>query len=134
MKLLFAALALAHPLADGPATTVADRAVMTGLDGADLDACGGVGRINAFGLREDEGRPLRAAPDGNAAKAGEVAGGALVWLCEGDGDWQGIVYPADDLQELGDCRVSSPLPAPEPYAGPCRSGWVEARHIQLIAG
>ena len=31
----------------------------------------------------------------------------LVWLCEADEDWQGIVYPTGNNQELGDCRVSS---------------------------
>ena len=57
----------------------------------------------------------------------------LVWLCEGEGPWQGIVY-APQGKDFGECLVSNPVARPEPYSGPCRFGWVDGHYIQLTAG
>ena len=83
--------------------------------------------------------PVRERPDEFAREKDKLSPATLVWLCDKNAgenglDWQGIVYPSGEYQELGDCRVSSPVAAPEPYRGPCRSGWVLARDLRLVAG
>lgn len=108
---------------------------LIGSDGPQLDACGGVGRVATL----DTHLPVRERPDQYAQEKDRLPPATLVWLCDkNDGengeDWQGIVYPTGEHQDLGDCRVSSPVAAPEPYKGPCRSGWVLARNLRLVAG
>lgn len=109
------------------------RVPLVGLEGAESDACPGIGRVN--GLEPRKGWQLRVRSEANdgAEVTDELPVSTLVWLCESDEDWQGIVYPSGQFQELGDCRVSSALPRPEPYGGPCQFGWVEAKYVELVA-
>jgi len=118
----------AHP------TEELSRAPMVGLEGPMSDACPGIGRVN--GLEPRKGDLLRVRSEANdvAEVTDELAVSTLVWLCEADEEWQGIVYPKGQFQELGDCRVSSALAEPEPYAGPCQFGWVQAKYVELVAG
>lgn len=135
------ALVANHPVpgaAAGPAAPplegAVDDAVKIGLDGPDMDACGGVGRV-ALNARElAASATVRQGSRRSATRLAELPTGTLVWLCEARGEWQGIVWPGDSWQDLGDCQVSSPLAAPEAYAGPCKSGWVEADRLTLVAG
>ncbi len=107
---------------------------MVGLEGPETDACPGIGRVN--GLEQRKGDFLRVRSEANdvAKVTDELAVSTLVWLCEADEEWQGIVYPKGEFQELGDCRVSSALAKPEPYVGPCQFGWVQAKYVELVAG
>lgn len=106
------------------------RVPMVGGDGPETDACGGIGRV--FTL--EDVLEVREEPDQYARRKGELPPRTLVWLCEGQGEWQGIVYPTGDFQDMGDCRVSTPVAAPRSYDGPCQHGWVMARNLQLVAG
>lgn len=105
---------------------------LIGVDGPDQDACVGIGRVSMFGMRGRSALPIREKPTRFAKQSGEVEPGELVWLCEVVGDFQGIVYAEQDFQELGDCRLGRTLPEPEPYSGPCATGWVEASQLQLV--
>ncbi|MCB2089791.1 MAG: hypothetical protein KDD98_13330 [Sphingomonadaceae bacterium] len=107
------------------------RAVTVGLDGPDMDACGGLGRIISGA---DEHLPILSGPDQSAMVSGSLERRAFVWLCEAEGEWQGVVYPTGEYQDISDCRVSSPVAEPRTYDGPCQSGWVRARNIELLAG
>ena len=109
-------------------------AVTIGLDGPDMDACGGVGRTMSEDFGTDATLAVVAAPAEHADTLDELPERSLVWLCEGRGEWQGIVYPSGDFQELGDCRVSSPVAEERAYDGPCKAGWVKAVNIVLTAG
>jgi hypothetical protein len=77
---------------------------------------------------------VRERPAPHAREVDRLGTATLVWLCEGAGDWQGIVYADGAIQDLGDCRVSSPVAQPRPYDGPCKTGWVAARYLQLVTG
>lgn len=110
------------------------RAPMTGLEGPSLDACPSIGRIASFEARKGDFMRVRVDAYELAATKDKLPLSTLVWLCEADEDWQGIVYPMGDNQDLGDCRVSSALATPEPYSGPCQYGWIPAKHIELVAG
>lgn len=135
---LIATLLLSVPVTaqewDAPVVAPDAQAPMIGLDGPDMDACGGVGRILSSGFNPEAGQVIFGAPDGSGEQLADLPNGSLVWLCEGAGDWQGIVYPTGDFQDLGDCRVSSPVAEPRAYDGPCEAGWVPATSILLTAG
>lgn len=105
-----------------------------GRDGPDLDACGGIGRVSGLNPEGDNFLSVRAAPALRAKETDRLHTATLVWLCDVDGDWQGIVYASGAFQELGDCRVSSPVAEPHAYDGPCKSGWVAAKYLSLVAG
>ena len=134
MKFLVIALLASAQIVGPPAPAVTIdtemRVPMIGLEGPDMDACGGIGRIGRY----DGEEIIRNSPAADASESDRLPHHTLVWLCEGEGDWQGIVYPAGQFQELGDCRVSSPIVESRPYDGPCRHGWVLAEHLQLVAG
>lgn len=63
----------------------------------------------------------------------ELAEATPVWICETSNDEQmvGIVYGAYQDQ---DCEVSSPVAEDTDYFGPCDTGWVMARDVELLAG
>ena len=118
-----------------PTTAAAEQIPLIGSEGPTEDACIGVGTI--FTL--DEHLVVRERPDEYARQKDKLARATLVWICEKGAaesgeEWQGIVYPSGDIQKLGDCRVSRQVAAPEPYAGPCRYGWVAARNLRLVTG
>lgn len=112
-----------------------EQVPLIGSDGPALDACAGIGRIATL----DPDLAIRERPDEYAREKDRLPSATLVWICEKGAsengeDWQGIVYPTGEFQKLGDCLVSRPIPAQEPYAGPCRSGWVLARDLRLVLG
>lgn len=100
-----------------------------GLDGPELDACGGIGSVTHF---EPEIAVLEA-PDAYAREKDRLPIRSLVWLCEAVGDYQGIVYATGEFQDLGDCRVSRPIATPQAYNGPCAHGWVMALNLSLVS-
>ena len=128
--LLLAATPVAGPPAPAMEIPSEPRAPMIGLDGPSLDACGGLGRIGGAYRK----LAVREGPSENARTSETLQESMLVWLCEADGDWQGIVYARGQFQDVGDCRVSTPVPEPRPYDGPCRMGWVLAKDIEFLAG
>ena len=109
--------------------------VMIGNDqGLDIDACGAVGMIRASDADgNDYTVAVWSAPNGGA-EVDRLNQGETVYLCDSadQGAWVGIVYPnANDA----DCNVSGTTSGgPEPYSGPCRSGWVSQDYITSIAG
>jgi len=105
----------------------AERIPNVGLEGPNADACVGVG--STFTMQEL--LTVYEEPDQYARKKGGLPTSTLVWLCEAEGEWQGIVYPTGEFQELGDCRVSTPVARPRAYEGPCEHGWVMASNLNL---
>jgi hypothetical protein len=105
----------------------AERVPIIGNDGPDMDACAGIARIFTM----EELLSVYEEPDQYARKKGGLPTSMLVWLCEAEGDWQGIVYPTGEFQDLGDCRVSTPVSQPRAYEGPCEYGWVMASNLNL---
>lgn len=114
-----------------PAAPASDpRVPMIGLEGPDADACGGIARVATYAAEE----PVRERPADEALESDRLPHETLVWLCEGAGEWQGVVYPSGDFQELGDCEVSGAIAERRPYDGPCRHGWVLAQNLHMVAG
>lgn len=127
-------LLLASQTIGPPAPAVAPesdvRAPMIGLEGPQMDACGGVARVATYA---GEG-VVRERPADEALESDRLPHETLVWLCEGAGEWQGVVYPSGEFQELGDCEVSVSVAESRPYDGPCRHGWVLASNLYQVAG
>jgi hypothetical protein len=116
--------------AAGPA-----RPVVIGKAGNDLDACLSTGEVTGLNPAGDNFLAVRAAPAVGARMIGRLGPRHMVHMCDDtpDGQWLGIVY-SDDPRGETVCEVGSPVARPQPYRGPCRSGWVAARHILLVAG
>lgn len=101
--------------------------VRIGIHGEpELDACLSIGQTtSAVGVR--------LAPTDTAAVSFSLKAGKDVYLCgsSSDGEWESVVIPKKAGQ---DCGVSSPIVAPIIYMGPCRSGWIPANRIRVVAG
>ena len=110
---------------DGVLQPVAARAVMVGSEGRDADACGALGSplsdTVAVHWSNAADSPVKTDAPGE------------IWVCQTDGAWAGIVFPADG-QSTSDCDVGSPVTSPREYQGPCRWGWVESAKIAVTAG
>lgn len=129
---LTACLAFAAPAQAEHARDTAP--VIIGKEGPELDACIAIGRVTGLDPDGDNYLAVRAVPHTSGHENDRLGAATLVWLCDKDGEWQGIVYPQGSYQDLGDCRVSGPVPVPRPYSGPCRHGWVLAKYLDIVAG
>jgi hypothetical protein len=107
--------------------------VMVGGD-ADYDACGAVLKVTGLNPRGQNYLSLRSAPSPRGRDLARLRPGQMVWDCDKsrDGTWIGVVYspPGKDL----DCGVGTPIARPRPYRGPCASGWVSGKFLELVAG
>lgn len=116
-------------------------------DGTALFSGGAVARI--VGLREggDGFVSVRAAPSTRAAELDRLTAGRSVIALSPPTDWSkatfiGVIYPAggDDgvslsLSEICAFPETPPTSPPfdRPYTGPCRSGWVHKRFVEVLA-
>lgn len=99
---------------------------------AETDACVTLGQIVRLDPKGDNFLAVRGGPGSQRPELDRLGGGALVTICDERGPWLGIVYPAPGTKT--DCGVSSPRPTRSPYGGPCRSGWVHSRFVDVVAG
>jgi hypothetical protein len=130
-----AAVTVALAMTAPAAAQQPSRPVVVGKAGDDLDACLSDGEVTGLNPRGDNFLAVRSAPSTNAPILGRLGPRHPVHVCDGTADdqWVGIVYMPDPAGDA-DCRVGSPVPRPQPYRGPCRSGWVAARYILVVAG
>lgn len=103
-----------------------------GRGDAETDACVTLGQIVRLDPKGDNFLAVRGGPGSQRPELDRLGGGALVTICDERGPWLGIVYPAPGTKT--DCGVSSPRPTRSPYGGPCRSGWVHSRFVDVVAG
>ena len=112
----------------------AERIPRIGLAGGDLDACLSVGEVTGLNPRGDNFLTVRAEPKAGAREKDRLGPGRWVWLCDEAGEWLGVVYGSDPEDKPADCGVGTPSDRVRAYAGPCRSGWVHSRYVEVIAG
>ena len=100
----------------------------------ELDACTSIGHGKAALI-------VRPKPSSAARVSDRLLPSHLIWICEerGNARWYGIVYgpAAKSRSKTGvppACGVSSPIARPTLYRGPCKSGWVSAGSVEMIAG
>lgn len=124
-------VALAGP-AYGQASRVRDVPIIVGGD-ATMDACAAQGKVVGLDPKGDNDLSVRGGPGGQPFR--EVArldGGKVVLICQEKGVWLRVVYAAVGVSH--DCGVASEIAFAKPYRGPCASGWVYKRYIDVIAG
>ena len=113
-------------------------------DGKALFSGGSIARI--VGLRKggDGFVSVRAAPSTKAVELDRLTAARLVIALSPSADWSkatfiGVIYPAadhDGVSLFEACDFSeTPIGPPfdRPYTGPCRSGWVHKRFIEVLA-
>lgn len=134
MKRAFPRLSITVLLAcllTAPANAQGMQPVEVGGD-PELDACVSVGRIVGLDPKGDNFLAVREGAGSTRREVDRLGAGDLVAICDGRGPWLGVVYPAQGTRT--DCGVSSPQPERTPYGGPCRSGWVHGRFVDVVAG
>jgi hypothetical protein len=132
MRLLAAALLLSASTVASAQQT--ERVPRIGLAGDDLDACLSVGQVTGLNPHGDNFLTVRAEPNASARSKDRLGPGRWIWLCDEAGEWLGVVYSADPKEKPGDCGVGTPADRVRPYDGPCRSGWVHSRYVEVVAG
>ncbi|MCW1402556.1 hypothetical protein OKA06_09525 [Novosphingobium sp. MW5] len=115
-----------------PAAGPAPRAVKVGGD-ADYDACGSVHKVVGLKKNGDNFLSVRASPSVKGRELDRLRMGRMVWSCDSteEGDWIGVVYERRPGQ---DCGVGTPIAKRRAYSGPCASGWVSGRFLEIVAG
>jgi|SRR5690242_2659941 len=101
------------PIQSDPDTDVCSNGVVIGLD-----------------PHGDGFLAVKAGPGLKYPRIDKLHNGEQVYLCAEAGDWYGIVY----TKTRQDCNVMTSWPRSLPYTGPCRSGWVYRRYVELWAG
>lgn len=110
------------------------RAVRIGNDGPHESACRGIGSVANLPGGNDNFLAVRDGPSAKARQLDKLGADAPVFLCDqnGDGSWIGIVYQANGYVPVTDeCRVEDSVPSRRPYSGPCLSGWVSAKYVEV---
>lgn len=103
------------------------RSVVTVGGDESRNGCPGSGLV--AGLSKAGTLSVRSGPGTASARVHSLGNGSKVFMCDwsADGGWVGVVYPGTPG---ADCGVSRPITPAQPYAGPCRSGWVSAKYLQ----
>lgn len=123
MKFL-AALTLIVASTNAIATDVVSVTIGTG--GPDIDACPSFAELNKPTI-------LRNGPDSGFVQVIQLERGSKLHVCghTKSGRWTSVVLAQDGML---DCKVSTPVPRPQFYRGPCMSGWVPTSSVQIVAG
>jgi len=111
----------------------AGRPVQIGLDGPQFDACGSNGRVVGLNPNGDNFLAVKSSPSLSARRTDKLGPGQEVHVCDTVGEWHSIVYEPSGGPSAR-CGVTSPVEAPRAYSGPCQSGWVFAKYIDIYAG
>jgi len=132
-QLLLLPLAVLAVAAQSAAPLRPEVPVMVGGD-SEQDACGGTYRVTGLNPRGDNFLSVRSRPAAAGRELARLRNGQMGYLCDAsaDGQWQGVVY-APAGRDL-DCGVGTPISRSRPYRGPCASGWVASRFVELVAG
>ncbi|MFM5906918.1 MAG: hypothetical protein ACKOPO_04935 [Novosphingobium sp.] len=115
-----------------PAAAPKPRPVLVGGE-AEYDACGGVHKVVGLKAKGDNFLSVRASPAVSGKELDRLRPGRMVWSCDSinEGEWIGVVYERTPGQ---DCGVGTPIAKRRAYKGPCASGWVSGRFLELVAG
>lgn len=95
-----------------------------------FDACFGSGKVKGLDPNSESFLAVRSGPGLKFSRIDKLQTDDQVYLCAESGDWYGVVY----TKSHQNCNVSTPWQKSLPYTGPCRSGWVHRRWIELLAG
>lgn len=103
------------------------------VGGNNLDACPSLGVVSGLKPEGNGFLAVRSGANAKYALIDKLLEGQKVFICNTstDGNWFGVVYSHENID---DCGVSSPVTPAQPYKGKCKSGWVNAHWIKVLAG
>jgi hypothetical protein len=146
IRFFLAFLALSAPAAAqqvAPKPVVLERLV---FDGKPADYAGAWARIVGLKAGGDGFVSVRAAPSTAAAELDRLTKGRNIYAINPQDDWKkatfiGVIYSADPEMNAEAfetaCGVDNPpkpnAPVKRNYTGPCKSGWVHKRFIEVLA-
>lgn len=112
--------------------TAAPRPVLVALD-SELGNCPVTGAVVGVNARRDNYLSVRAGPGVRERELDRLRSGTVVMICDetANGAWLGVVYNRSGNR---DCFIGQTSSQRRPYRGPCRSGWVSSRYIDVNAG
>lgn len=99
------------------------------IEATDLDPCAN-GVVTALKTTGDGFLSVRSSPTPKGREIDRLFNGRTVYTCATRSQWIGIVYGPRE----NDCGVMTPWVRTLPYTGPCLSGWVHRRWIEIYAG
>lgn len=123
----------------GPTSSAAQEAnirsevpvLIRGGDSHGDNACSGNGVVVGLDPHGDGFLAVKSGPGLRFARIDKLYNGEQVFLCAETNEWYGVVYTKTNR----DCNVMNKIwPTTLPYTGPCRSGWVFKKYIQIFAG
>jgi hypothetical protein len=118
--------------AHGQAQQVRDVPVIVGGD-ATMDACATQGKVVGLDPKGDNFLSLRGGPGGKPFReVTRLHAGQVISICQEKGAWLGVVFAGAGASQ--NCGVATAIAHARPYRGPCTSGWVHKRYIDIIAG
>ena len=111
-----------------------DQTVIIGGN-SEFDACGSSGKVVGLDQNGDNFLAVKAAPNFKARRVDKLGPDAEVYMCDTspDGQWTSIVYESDG-QLSARCGTTAPIEQRKSYSGPCLSGWVATKYVELVAG
>ena len=100
-----------------------------------FDACGGNSIVVGLNPKGANFLAVKAGPSLKAKRTDKIGPNTEVYLCEetADGAWSGIVYDGSG-KWTARCGVTSAVATRRSYTGPCLSGWVSSKYLELVAG
>ena len=135
LAMLFPATAAVALLASTLAAAAPrDVPVVVG-ESAELDACTSWAKVRGLNPKGDGFLAVRGGPAASHALRDRLREGDEFFVCNysRDNKWLAIVYPRKG-QQAGDCGVSTSLPKPVAYRGPCGWGWMHGKWVEFLAG
>jgi hypothetical protein len=118
----------------GAATAQAQRAkldVPILVGGTELDACGSLAVVKALDAAGDNFLSVRSGPAATFREIDRLKARDHVIICGEKGAWYAAIYP---WSNKSDCKVGTPWRKRAAYTGPCKSGWIHSRFVEIIAG
>lgn len=135
-------LVLAAPLQAGQVAPEIVTVTPVVLDGKEIFPGGAVSQIVGLKKGGDGFVSVRAAPSVKADEIGRLTQGRFVIATDRvkrgtEAGFVGVIYDQDDKSEkplIETCGLRETPPYDNgPYRGPCKSGWVAQRFVQVLA-
>ena len=101
------------------------------VGGTQLDACGSIAAVKGLDPAGDNFLSVRSGPGAAYREIDRLKAKEHVIICGEKGVWYAAIYP---WSNKNDCKVGTPWPKRAVYTGPCKSGWIHSKFVEIIAG
>lgn len=102
------------------------------LEASELDPCSN-GVVRGLKKGGDGFLSLRSAPSAKAPELARLREGEALYVCGSRDGWLAVIRQRRAGDDCG-TQPSTSAPRARTYRGPCASGWVAERWVEMIAG